>query len=116
MALKYGSQPKQWLAIRTGWGKISGNATRQSLESNYSAIRGRGCEICRFPASLPVTRYPLPRLVVRIVRRAVELFLPGGRGSCRAKAKLGRSLALPLESWQFDFNLPFALEAFRLWK
>ena len=31
------------------------------------------------------------------LRRAADMLLPGGRGSCRAKAKLGRSLALPNE-------------------
>jgi len=30
-----------------------------------------------------------------IVRGAAKWFVPGGRGSCRSKAKLGRSLALP---------------------
>ena len=30
--------------------------------------------------------------------RTANWFIPGGRGSCRSKAKLGRSLALPLES------------------
>jgi hypothetical protein len=85
---------------------------RQCVE----AIDDTGCQIRRFPASLPVPRYPLPRRVVRIVRRAVEMLLPGGRGFCRAKAKLGWSLALPLETWQIDFNPPRALEAFRLWK
>ena len=33
-------------------------------------------------------------------------FLPGGRGSCRTHAKLGRSLALPFEALPFE-ALPF---------
>ncbi len=32
------------------------------------------------------------------------------RGSCRTKAKLGRSLALPLKPWEVVFSLPLDLE------
>ena len=39
-----------------------------------------------------------------------ELFVPGGRGSRRASAKLGRSLALPQKEWRVDFNRPLAFQ------
>ena len=43
-----------------------------------------------------------------MVRRAADMLLPGGRGSCRAKSKLGRSLALPQEdlAGRFQFAPP----------
>ena len=38
------------------------------------------------------------------VRRAAVSIVPGGRGSCRTKAKLGRSLSLPLKSQAGSFQ------------
>jgi hypothetical protein len=38
------------------------------------------------------------------LRRSAGLSLPGGRGSCRTKAKLGRSLALPSEPLKGSFH------------
>ncbi len=48
------------------------------------------------------------------VRRAAVLFIPGGRGSCRAKAKLGRSLALPSVSLAGRFQSAARLNPSRI--
>ncbi len=38
------------------------------------------------------------------------MLIPGGSGSCRTRAKLGRSLALPLEPWTGSFQSAARLE------
>jgi len=47
------------------------------------------------------------------LKRAAKWFVPGGRGSWRTKAKLGRSLALPIESRVGSFHSADRLKRFR---
>jgi len=42
--------------------------------------------------------------ILVFIRRAATWFIPGGRGSCRTKTKLGRSLALPFKSQAGNFK------------
>ncbi len=44
------------------------------------------------------------RLTNETLDEPAVMFLPGGSGSCRTIAKLGRCLALPLELWTGSFQ------------
>ena len=72
------------------------------ISGTQLGLAGKSLEIggAKVQIGVPEIRGLIPATALRsrLVRRAAKWFLPGGRGSCRTNAKLGRSLVLPYKS------------------